>query len=114
MSGFADDHLLFPPISQIPWTRAKIMERDNKFFIFASHGLWDHMDEQKVVEIVDSKVRFMCFYSRAWGFNTPHPWQHSNNPILSLKNDNGMIYQESKELDTASRKVRNQSMETFL
>ncbi|XP_047971555.1 probable protein phosphatase 2C 79 [Salvia hispanica] len=44
----------FPVFSLDPWIHSQKLKPENKFIIFATHGLWDNTDEKKAVEIVNS------------------------------------------------------------
>ncbi|KAL1542560.1 [pyruvate dehydrogenase (acetyl-transferring)]-phosphatase [Salvia divinorum] len=51
------DRLEFPIICHRPDINSRVIEKGDKFIIFASHGLWRQLEEIKAVQIVNSSPR---------------------------------------------------------
>jgi pyruvate dehydrogenase phosphatase len=62
-----------PLLSSDPAITVHQIQPTDKFIIFASHGLWEHLSNQEVVEMVQSSPRnvcilILCSVSVNWSF----------------------------------------------
>lgn len=62
--------LNMPIMSANPSIISHHLEPDDSFIIFASDGLWEHLTNQKAVEIVNNNPRAVSFYC---SFKICHP-----------------------------------------
>lgn len=51
-----------PVLTAEPSVCTRVLQPNDKFIIFASDGLWEHMTNQEAVEIVHNNPRAVCFF----------------------------------------------------
>ena len=49
-----------PAISAEPFTHSRPLKPGDRFFIFASHGSWEHLTNQRAADIVYNNPRSVC------------------------------------------------------
>lgn len=55
------DPIRRPVLTAEPSICSRVLQPKDKFVIFASDGLWEHMTNQEAVEIVHNNPRNVCF-----------------------------------------------------
>lgn len=51
-----------PVLTAEPSVCSRVLQPNDKFLIFASDGLWEHMTNQEAAEIVHKNPRSVCFF----------------------------------------------------